>query len=77
MGGQHHTDVCGHGQDITRAHLLRLAQEGGLKTADAKAVLERLQTVAADLPRYAERWPVRRQTLTQVVQAVQGNLRRQ
>lgn len=71
-GGQHHTDVCGHGQGITRAHLLRLAQEGGVKITDAQAVLERMQAAAADLPRHAERWPMRRQTLAVVMRAVQS-----
>lgn len=54
------------------AHLLRLAQEGGVKTTDAQAVLERMRTVAADLPRYAERWPVRGPTLAEVTRAVQS-----
>lgn len=57
---------------ITRAHLLRLAQEGDVNTTDAQAVLERMQTVVADLPRYADRWPVRRQTLAVVMRAVQS-----
>lgn len=71
-GGQHHTDVCGQGHGITRAHLLRLAQEGGLKAADAQAVLARCLAVAETLPQLAQRWPVRRQTLAEVINVVQG-----
>jgi len=49
--GQHHMDVCGEGAAITRAHLLRLASEGGIAPQLAQATIAHQLQQAADLPR--------------------------
>ena len=72
-GGEHAMDVCGHGRDITRAHLLQLARQGGVAAAAASAAIERMADVAVGLRVQASPWPIRKATLARWLAAVQRN----
>lgn len=69
-GGEHAMDVCGQGREINRAHLMRLAQEGGVRPAEATATIERIAEVAGQLQAEAEQWPLRKATVRALVKAV-------
>jgi serine/threonine-protein kinase HipA len=73
-GGEHAMDVCGHGRDITRAHLLQLAAQGGLDAKTATQALERMASATQGLRAECGRWPIRKATINSVVAAVQRNL---
>ena len=79
-GGEHQMDVCGEGRAITRALMLRLAQEGGLDAAWAATVLDCMGEQAGQLIRLAAARaatsPMRPATLKRVVASVQANLAR-
>jgi hypothetical protein len=44
--GQHHMDVCGESRAVTRAHLLRLAGEGGVPPDLARATIDQIRPAA-------------------------------
>lgn len=70
-GGQHHMDICGHGSAITRSHLLRLAQEGGVRTAYATSCIEHMLAQAAQFPQrlreFAHAPDIRKSTQKQLI----------
>ena len=74
--GEHAMDVCGHGHDITRAHLLQLATQGGLNAAWAAQVVDRMASQAQGLQAQASLWPIRKASVARVVAAVQANVAR-
>jgi len=71
-GGQHQMDVCGEGQAITRALMLKLAEQGGLTRAWAATVLDRMVELAGQLPTLAAERPIRRTTVARLVASVEG-----
>ena len=71
-GGQHHMDVCGEGQVITRPLMLKLAEQGGLPRAWAATVLDRLLEQAGQLRALAAERPIRRATVTRLVALVEA-----
>lgn len=73
-GGEHAMDVCGHGRDITRAHLLQLAAQGGVPEVAANAAIDRLAEVALRLHAQASAWPIRKATVARLQAAVHCNL---
>jgi len=58
--GQHHLDVCGEGAAITRAHLLRLAADGGVPVKTATSIIERMLEHAHSFEQRAAGFPIRR-----------------
>jgi serine/threonine-protein kinase HipA len=64
--GQHHLDVCGEGAAIERRHLLRLAEEGGVSTKQAEAVIDRMLLQASSLAERFERAPIRQMLAQQI-----------
>ena len=75
-GGEHAMDVCGHGHNITRAHLLQLAKDGGLEAPWAGQVLDRMIAVAQGLRAQASQWPIRRITVLHMQTTVQRHAAR-
>lgn len=75
-GGEHAMDVCGHGRDITRAHLLLLAAQGGLDAAWAGRVLDRLVAQSQGLQVQAGLWPIRKASVARLLAAVRANAAR-
>ena len=72
-GGQHQSDVCGEGSRITREHLLRLANEGGVDRAAAAGIIERTLEVAGRFNLLATTQPIRRDTTAHMLRAVDSN----
>jgi serine/threonine-protein kinase HipA len=69
-GGEHSTSVLGHGQDITRAHLLALAKRCGVDAGAALAVLERIRKIEPALPKIAKSLPIRAASTKSLLSAV-------
>ena len=70
--GQHHMDVCGEADAVTRKHLLRLATEGGVAIPEADAVIDRMAEQAGRFGRLATDFTIRRAT----VQHIQATIER-
>lgn len=68
--GQHHMDICGEGDAVTRQHLLRLASQGALPAQEAESAIETLLAQAEGFARRASDFPIRRATVKQMVTAV-------
>jgi serine/threonine-protein kinase HipA len=65
--------VCGEGSRITRGHLLRLANEGGVDRAAAAGIIERTLEVAGRFNLLATAQPIRRDTIVHMLRAVEAN----
>jgi serine/threonine-protein kinase HipA len=62
-GGQHQMDVCGVAEDISRAQLLKLADQGGLDQKFANDTIERIQEVTSGVKAWAADFPIRKATI--------------
>ncbi len=65
-GGEHSSSVAGHGQHITRAHLLQVAKTAGLKPKDATQCIDHWVGVTGELATLVKDLPIRRVTLTSI-----------
>ncbi len=77
FGGQHHMDICGEGDLITRAHLERLAAEGYVKKPAAERIIEEMVEVANTFQNRAKNFAIRDKTLRTIklkVEACQKRL---
>ncbi len=75
-GGWHQMDVCGEGQHIARHHMLKLAEQGGLRTHWAAQVLDRQLSVATSFSAYAQPHPIRLATQKLLAARVADNAQR-
>lgn len=75
-GGEHHMDVYGEGREIGRAHLLRLAEEQDVPTAEATAAMDAICAVAATFASVASDYPVRKATRLQLKRLINENIAR-
>ncbi|WP_310462394.1 type II toxin-antitoxin system HipA family toxin [Sphaerotilus sp.] len=75
-GGEHQMDVCGEGRDITRAHLLTLASQGGLDRPWAAQVVDHFAELAGQFAATAATRPIRAATVRRVRSAIEANRRR-
>jgi serine/threonine-protein kinase HipA len=73
-GGEHSTSVVGHGKDITREHLLRVAQKAGIASKKAQAQIDHWCAKLKSIQRSADGLSVRRSTLTELQQSLQARL---
>jgi serine/threonine-protein kinase HipA len=71
--GQHHMDICGEGDAVTRQHLLRLASQGALPAQEADSAIETLLAQAEGFARRASDFPIRRATVKQMVTSVDAS----
>ncbi|MCX7058021.1 MAG: type II toxin-antitoxin system HipA family toxin [Proteobacteria bacterium] len=76
LGGEHQMDVCGEGRAITRAHLLRLAREGGLDTSWAEWQIDAIVAVAVGFQAAAAAQPLRKVTVATLSQLIAANVAR-
>ncbi|MCW7546604.1 type II toxin-antitoxin system HipA family toxin [Photorhabdus sp. APURE] len=53
-GGQHQTSVTGHGTDITRTMLLKIAKDSGITSARMNNIIDEIADVAADFAHIAQ-----------------------
>jgi serine/threonine-protein kinase HipA len=70
--GQHHMDVCGEADAVGRAHLLRLAAEGGVAVKVAEKVIERMLDQAEGVVQRAAGFAIRRGTVQRMRVVIEG-----
>lgn len=74
--GQHHMDVCGEGTAITRAHLLRLASEGGMAEKTAKTIIDQMLPQASRFTERMTAFPIRRTSMKEMRSSIAACQRR-
>ena len=72
-GGEHQMDVCGEARTVTRAHMLDLAEKGGVEKRVAIASLDRMMEEIGGFARRLQDHPIRRATVRTITQAVKAN----
>ena len=75
-GGEHHMDVYGEGKAIGRSHLLKLAQEEGVKLKTAVYLIDHALEVAGQLAVMAGRYPILQATRSKLGQLIAANVTR-
>lgn len=68
--GQHHMDICGHGQKIERAHLLQLASQGGVSDGYADKTIDLMLEHAVSFRVRAQAFPIRKATVDHVAKTI-------
>lgn len=68
--GQHQTDVCGEAQNITRAHLLMLAEQGGIDAALANNAIDNVLEQTKNFQSRAADFPIRSATIKRIAGAI-------
>ncbi|MFZ6708547.1 type II toxin-antitoxin system HipA family toxin [Undibacterium sp. TC9W] len=73
--GEHFMDVAGEGKSPTRAHILKVAQDGGMKEKEAQNIIDEMLELitAADFKNTARDLPVSKKTLAAVGKIVEAN----
>jgi serine/threonine-protein kinase HipA len=66
-GGEHSTSVAGHGKNITRVHLLKVAQAGGLASKVAEACIGRGIDAVQSMSRLSRDLEIKRATLSELL----------
>jgi serine/threonine-protein kinase HipA len=74
--GEPQMDVCGEARNITRAHMLELAKQGGVRIETATEVLDRFIAHARGFRPLAQEYKIRRATLTTVAKSIEANAHR-
>lgn len=74
--GQHHMDICGEADAVTRQHLLQLASQADLRPEWAQACIEAMLEQAGLFARRADGFPIRRATVKEMTAAVDACRRR-
>lgn len=69
--GQHHMDVCGEAQAVTRVQLLRLAVEGGVSASAANDMIDTVAQQAGRFRALAAGYPIRRATVQHIAKAIE------
>lgn len=67
-GGEHATSIAGHGKNITRAHLLQVAKQGGVDKKFAEATINHWLKQVQDFLLHAENLPIRKTTVQELMQ---------
>ena len=67
-GGEHSTSVLGHGKNITRDHLLKLAGEADLNEKSASELIDRVATAIGEWRRFAADAGVTRKSASEIAQ---------
>lgn len=65
-GGEHSTSVLGHGKNITRGHLLKLAVEADLDARTACEIIDQVSGAVSDWQRYADDAGVTRKSASEI-----------
>ncbi|WP_197974118.1 type II toxin-antitoxin system HipA family toxin [Stenotrophomonas sp. CFBP 13725] len=75
-GSEHHMDVYGEGREISRSHLLKLAQDHDVPKKDAEAIIALVCDVATRFADLAQDYPIRRMTRLQIGKVIGTHLSR-
>ncbi len=73
-GGEHSTSVAGHGKNITREHLLRVAKTAGIAAKTAEARIDHWCAQMKSLNRLAAALTIRRNTLGELQKSLRVRL---
>lgn len=73
-GGEHSTSVAGHGKNITREHLLRVAKTAGIALKKANEHIDHWCTKLKSFGRFADGLSIRRHTLIELQKSLQDRL---
>ncbi len=73
-GGEHSTSVAGHGKNITREHVLRVAKTAGIAPAKANEHIDHWCTKLKTIKRHADGLNIRRNTLIDLQKSLQDRL---
>ncbi len=73
-GGEHSTSVAGHGKNITRAHILQVAQTGGISSKIAQRCIDDAMVAAKGMNRLVRDLPIRRNTLTDLIKSTAARI---
>jgi serine/threonine-protein kinase HipA len=68
-GGEHSTSVAGHGKNIMRAHLLRVANAADVKAKTAELCIDNWIKVVAGMSKLVPELPIRRGTLADLLKS--------
>ena len=68
-GGEHSTSVAGHGKNITRAHLLKVADAGGISLKVAERILAGWTKTISGMNKLVRDLPIRRGTLNELLKS--------
>ncbi|MFZ6777116.1 type II toxin-antitoxin system HipA family toxin [Undibacterium sp. Ji83W] len=73
--GEHFMDVAGEGKSPTRAHILKVAQDGGMKEKEAQNIIdEMLELITGyDFKSAAQDLPISKKTMTIVGKIIEAN----
>ncbi|AMP12319.1 type II toxin-antitoxin system HipA family toxin [Collimonas pratensis] len=73
--GEHFMDVAGEAKNPTRAHVLKVAQTGGLNQKDAEGVIDEMLDLMTDavLKTAASELPILKKTMVAVVRDIDAN----
>lgn len=74
--GEHQMDICGEARLPGRKHLLELAAKTGIKQNAAAESIDRIASVSKSLREFADKLPIREQTLESIEKAVAANRER-
>lgn len=66
-GGEHSTSVAGHGKNITRAHLLRVANAADINVKTAELCISNWVKVVSSMDKLVRKLPIRRGTLADLL----------
>ncbi|MDP1605070.1 MAG: type II toxin-antitoxin system HipA family toxin [Rhodocyclaceae bacterium] len=71
--GEHQTDVCGAGRNVTRPLLLSLASQGGIDAAAAKTTIDRIADQAGRFRELAHGHPIRQATVSHIARVIEDH----
>jgi serine/threonine-protein kinase HipA len=75
-GGEHATSVAGHGKEISRANLLKVAKAGGVPIKTAERCINDWVAVAKGMEKLVRDLPIRRVTLQGLLKSTAERLER-
>lgn len=73
--GEHFMDIAGEGKSPTRAHILKVAQDGGMKEKEAQNIIDEMLDLitGADFKDVARNLPISKKTLVMVGKVIEVN----
>lgn len=69
-GGEHHLDILGKGNHITRSDLLKLAHKSGIEASKAVQIIDNILLSADQLPERIDDYPIRKSTQKLILKTV-------
>lgn len=71
-GGEHATSIAGHGKNITRAHLLQVAKQGGVDKKTAEKTIAHWLNQVQNFQVHVKDLPIRQTTLQELMQVTRS-----